>query len=99
MHSEASGERSSVTNTSVLPVDILFFATTCRKVYGGSTGAARAGGDERRIPLAGHPSAPTVHAVGYVRRSVQNTEERRFGLLACIVGILVVQWLLRWLNW
>ena len=25
MHSEASGERSSVTNTSVLPVDILFF--------------------------------------------------------------------------
>jgi hypothetical protein len=37
--------------------------------------------------------------VGHVKRSVQNTEERPLGLLACIVVILVVQWLLRWLNW
>jgi hypothetical protein len=62
---------------------------------------------ERRIALANHPSAPTVHVVGraptedrvHVKHSVQDTDELPFGLLACIVGILVVQWLLRWLNW
>src|SRR4030095_624596 len=41
--------------------------------------------DERRIPLVNHPSAPTVHTVGHVKRSAQNTEERPLGLLACIV--------------